>query len=66
MKTIKTFENNERLVMLKYDDAEKRYFVSLLTRDSKDIGATYKSKFYAERKFSEYKNYPLQALGVKE
>jgi hypothetical protein len=65
MKTIEKFENDERLVMLKYDDSDKRYFVSLLTRDGKNIGATYKSRYYAKRKFNDYKNNPLKALGAE-
>lgn len=65
LKTIKRFENDERLVILSYCEFDNTYTVSILTREDKSIGKTYKSMFYAERKFSEYKDYPLKALGVK-
>lgn len=65
MKTIKTFENDERLVRIIYFEDCKRYAVTLATCDCKTKSTMYKLKFYAERKFSEYKNHPLEALGVK-
>lgn len=67
MKTIKRFETNERLVILGYYEYDKAhpYTVSILTHDNRSTGKTYKSRYYAERKFGEYKDYPLEALEVK-
>lgn len=65
MKTIKRFESEERLVLLSFFEFDNTYTVSILTRDDKSNSRTYKTKVCAERKFSEYQNYPLEALGVK-
>ena len=61
MKTIKTFENGERLVKLLLNENDNTYTVNLITHNG-TTGAIYKSKFYAERKFNEYKYYPLNAI----
>ena len=65
MKIIKTFENSERLVKLLYNEFDKKYTVILLTRDRKCKDEIYKSLYWAERKFNDYKSYPLKEMGVK-
>lgn len=65
MKTLKTFENSERLVKLIHHEDDNTYHVTLLTRDGRDISETYKLLPWAERKFSDYKVYPLEELGIK-
>ena len=65
MKELKRFENNERLVKLIYNEDSKEYTVLILTRDGKSKGEIYKSKIWAERKFLDYKNNPLESLRVK-
>ena len=62
MKLIKTFENSERLVRLFFDETKKEYTVSLLAHNNKYAGAIYKSLFWAERKFNDYKNNPLETI----
>ena len=65
METIKMFENEERLVKLIFNEINNTYTSLILTHNGKSKSKGYKSKFYAERKFNDYKNYPLVALGVK-
>ena len=64
MKTLKYFENSERLVRLIHDEENNRYDVFLSVRDGRDIGETYKLLPWAERKYLDYVNYPLSELGL--
>ena len=61
MRTIKEFENDERRVTLRYTN-DGQYSVSILLRDGKTTGAIYKSLYWAERKFNDYKNNPLETI----
>ena len=65
MKEIKRFESSERLVKLIYNEDGTEYTVLILTVDGKSKGETYKSKNWAERKFLDYKNKPLESLRIK-
>lgn len=61
MRTIEEFGNNERLVTLRYTN-DGQYSVSILTSDGKSTVTIYKSLCWAERKFNEYKNEPLEEI----
>ena len=65
MKEIKRFENSERLVRLTYNESSNTYTVTIFVDDGKNKSETYKSFFWAERKFLDYKNNPLEILKIK-
>ena len=65
MKEIKRFENGERLVRLTHNEIDNTYTVSIFTEGGKSKSETYKSLSWAERKFLDYKNNPLESLKIK-
>lgn len=65
MKELKRFENSERLVRLTYNESDNTYTVSILTEGGKSKSEIYKSLFWAERKFLDYKSNPLESLKIK-
>lgn len=65
MKEIKRFENIERLVKIIYNENSEEYTVLILIKGGKSKGETYKSKKWAERKFLNFKNNPLESLKIK-
>lgn len=65
MKEIKRFENSERLVRLTHNEINNTYTVAILTEGGKSKSEIYKSLFWAERRFLDYKNNPLESLRIK-
>ena len=65
MKEIKRFENSERLVRLTYNEINNIYTVSIFAEGGKSKSEIYKSLSWAERKFLDYKNAPLETLKIK-
>lgn len=65
MKEIKRFENSERLVKLTHNESDNTYCVAIFVEGGKSKSEIYKSLFWAERRFVEYKNNPLESLKIK-
>ena len=65
MKEIKRFENSERLVRLTYNESDNTYTVSIFAEGGKSKSEIYKSLFWAEKRFLDYKSNPLESLRIR-
>ena len=61
MKTLKMYEDSERLVKL-IQWTDNTFTASIVTKDGKYTGSQYKLLFWAERKFIEFRDYPLKTI----
>ena len=62
MKTLKQYEDSERLVKLVEWDGGT-FSATIITKDKKSTGSNvYTRRNWAERKFMEYKNHPLKTI----
>lgn len=61
MKTIKSFENEERLVVMQeYPNGQR--VITLYSKSDVLSSQVYKSKYYAELAFITFKGYPIKDI----